>query len=170
MYINWRASSNSNATLDSTQHHLKPNLYSRNLHYSESLLYQPRTANMKATIATSSLLAMQAASVLAAPVIEGKSVLSARATTLYEGEGGYATVEYGDGLLNYGARDPATILDIIRDECLETACDPSGGLGFTSLVINADTPNDVSYTVSVQGSFNPDGERGSKAQLLDLAR
>jgi hypothetical protein len=28
----------------------------------------------------------------------------------------------------------------------------------------------VSYTVSVKGTFNLDGDRGSKAQLLDLAK
>jgi hypothetical protein len=125
---------------------------------------------MKATIATS-LISMQAASVLAAPVIEGNSVLSARQNTkLYDNADGYAIVEYGDGSLNYGARLPSTVLDIIRDECGETACNPSGGLGFSTIVVNSDRANDVSYTVSVEGTFNLDGDRGSKAQLLDLAK
>ncbi|KAF4989076.1 hypothetical protein FGRMN_9361 [Fusarium graminum] len=125
---------------------------------------------MKVIIATS-LLAMQAASVLAAPVIDGKSMLSARQNTdLYKNEDGYAIVEYGDGSLNYGSRLPSTVLDLIRDECGETACNPSGGLGFSALVVNSDRGNDVSYTVSVEGTFNLDGDRGSKAQLLDLAK
>jgi hypothetical protein len=141
-----------------------------NLYSSESFLLVNQTANMRATIATS-LLSMQAASVLAAPVTEENSALSARQNTnLYESEDGYAIVEYGDGSLNYGARVPSTVLDVIRDECGETACNPSGGLGFSTLVVNSDRGNDVSYTISVEGSFNLDGDRGSKAQLLDLAK
>ncbi|KAJ4004788.1 hypothetical protein NW752_009545 [Fusarium irregulare] len=126
---------------------------------------------MKATIATS-LLSMQAASVLAVPVSEGNSVLSARQNTdLYKSEdGGFAIVEYGDGKLNYGGRLPSSVLDLIRDECGETACNPSGGLGFTTVVVNSDRGNDVDYTVSVEGSFNLEGQRGSKSQLLDLAK
>lgn len=126
---------------------------------------------MKATIAIS-LLSMQAAGVLAVPVSEGNSVLSARQNTnLYESEdGGFAIVEYGDGKLNYGGRLPSSVLDLIRDECGETACNPSGGLGFSTLVVNSNRANDVDYTVSVEGSFNLEGQRGSKTQLLDLAK
>nr|CEG04644.1 unnamed protein product [Fusarium clavum] len=126
---------------------------------------------MKATIATS-LLTIQAAGVLAVPVSEGNSVLSARQNTnLYESEdGGFAIVEYGDGKLNYGGRLPSSVLDLIRDECGETACNPSGGLGFSTLVVNSNRANDVDYTVSVEGSFNLEGQRGSKTQLLDLAK
>jgi hypothetical protein len=127
---------------------------------------------MKVTAPTA-LLAMQAATVLAAPFAGGKS-LTARQddddVIWTNQEGGFATVEYGDGKLNYGARVPSTILDVLRDECGQTSCNPSGGYGFSSLVVNSDRPNDASYTISVEGSFATDGERGSKAQLLELAK
>ena len=83
---------------------------------------------------------------------------------------GPATVEYGDGKLNYGARVPSTVLDVINDECGQTSCNPSGGFGFSTLVVNSDRGNDVSYTISVEGSFALAGERGDKAQLLELAK
>jgi hypothetical protein len=123
---------------------------------------------MKTTIATL-LLSMQTASVLAAPVT---SVLAARQNANLIGpvDGGYAIVEYGDGRLNYGARVPSSALDVIRDECGETSCNPAGGLGFSTLVVNSDRGHDASYTVNVEGTFNLPGERGSKAQLLDLAK
>lgn len=73
-------------------------------------------------------------------------MLSARQNTnLYENADGYAVVEHGDENLSYHARLPSTILDIIRDECGETACSPSGGLGLLTLVFNSDRANDVSY-------------------------
>jgi hypothetical protein len=123
------------------------------------------------TIATL-LFSMQAAHVLAAPVIERNPILSARQNANLIGpvDGGYAVVEYGNGRLNYGARVPSTILDVIRDECGDTGCNPAGGLGFSTLVVNSDRGNDQSYTINVEGTFNLEGERGSKAQLLDLAK
>lgn len=127
---------------------------------------------MKLTV-PATLLSIQAAAVLAAPVAD-KSPLSARqgGTIIWEPEeegSGFATVEYGDGMLNYGARVPSTILDIIRDECGQTSCNPSGGFGFSTRVVNSDRASDRSYTISVQGSFALEGQ-GSKEQLLELAK
>jgi len=129
---------------------------------------------MKATTVPTALLSMlQAATVLAAPVADGKA-LSARQegqTYLYGPvNDGFATVEYGDGKLNYGHRVPSSILDVIRDDCGQTSCNPAGSYGFSALVINSDRANDVSYTISVEGSFALEGERGSKTQLLELAK
>jgi hypothetical protein len=126
---------------------------------------------MKTTIATS-LLALHAASVLAAPAIESNSALVARQNLkLYENpDGGWVVVEYGDGRLNYGERLPSSILDIINEQCGEASCNPSGGYGFTALVVDGSRAGDRSYTVSVQGAFNPNGLRGTKAQLLELAK
>lgn len=125
---------------------------------------------MKVTIPTT-LLSMQAAAVFAAPVADGNSLVAKQKTQIYGPvEDGFATVEYGDGKLNYGARVPSTILDVISDECGQTSCNPSGGYGFSTLVINSDRASDVSYTISVEGSFALDGQRGSKSQLLELAK
>jgi hypothetical protein len=72
-------------------------------------------------------------------------VLSARQNTnLYENADGYAIIEYGDGDLDHNAPLPTTILYSIRDKCGETACNPSGGLGFSTLVVNSDRANDLS--------------------------
>jgi hypothetical protein len=125
---------------------------------------------MKVTAPTA-LLSVQAAAVLAAPFAD-KNALVARqgGVKIYENADGFATVEYGDGRLNYGDRLPSSVLDIIKDECAELSCSPSGGFGFTARVINSDRPNDVSYTVSVEGSFAAAGERANKEQLLELAK
>ena len=124
---------------------------------------------MKVAVQTA-LLSLQAATVLAAPVINGNPLFARQQTQIYGPvEGGFATVEYGDGKLNYGARVPSTVLDVINDECGQTSCNPSGGFGFSTLVVNSDRGNDVSYTISVEGSFALAGERGDKAQLLELA-
>lgn len=125
---------------------------------------------MKVAVQTA-LLSLQAATVLAAPVINGNPLFARQQTQIYGPvEGGFATVEYGDGKLNYGARVPSTVLDVINDECGQTSCNPSGGFGFSTLVVNSDRGNDVSYTISVEGSFALAGERGDKAQLLELAK
>jgi hypothetical protein len=122
-------------------------------------------------IAPTALLSMQVAAVLAAPLAD-KNALVARqgSTKIYENADGFAEVEYGDGKLNYGARVPSTVLDIIKDECGELSCNPSGGFGFSTRVITSGFEDDKSYTVSVEGSFNSAGERGNKEQLLELAK
>jgi hypothetical protein len=125
---------------------------------------------MKLTVPTA-LVAMQAATVLAAPVAGGKSLVARQDNFIWnENPDGWATVEYGDGKLNYGARVPSTILDVIRDECPETACSPTGDYGFSTRVVNANREADVSYTIKVEGSFAKAGQRGDKAQLLQLAK
>jgi hypothetical protein len=174
-YINWEPPPESSAFFSPTQYHLlhfqptlqKPTLSLRN---PASLLTANSTANMKVIVPTT-LLALQAATVLAAPVSDGNSLVVRQGGNYLHGPiDGDATVEYGDGKLNYGARVPSTILDIIRDECLETACNPSGGYGFSTLVVNADRPTDRSYTINVDGTFANPGEKGDKAQLLQLAK
>jgi hypothetical protein len=130
---------------------------------------------MKVTAPTA-LIAMQAATVLAAPFQGGSSLVARQEeedNSIWKekpGANGWATVEYGDGKLNYGARVPSTILDVIRDECPESACNPAGDYGFSTRVVNANRESDVSYTIKVEGSFAKAGERGDKAQLLQLAK
>jgi len=127
---------------------------------------------MKVTAPTA-LIAMQAATVLAAPFAAGNALVARQSdSTIYTNPNGdgVSSIEFADSKLNYGARVPSTILDIIRDECLETGCSPTGDYGFTSRVVNSDRASDVSYTITVEGTFASPGKRGDKGQLLELAK
>jgi hypothetical protein len=172
VYITWEPSPESIPFFSPNQHHLllqfQPTLQTNPLY--AILSTANSTANMKATVPTA-LLAMEAATVLAAPFTERNSLFARQGGNYLHGPvDGDSTIEYGDSKLNYGARVPSTILDIIRDECLDTACNPGGDYGFSTLVINADRASDVSYSINIEGSFANPGERGDKTQLLQLAK
>lgn len=124
-------------------------------------------------ITLAALLSVQIASVLAAPAAQGP-VLKARqddGTLVYENpDGGWSIITYGDGRLNYGSLVPSSTLDTIDSECAQTACQPNEALQVGTLQVNSDRPSDVTINIDVEGSFNNEGERGSKSELLALAK
>ncbi|KAG9251429.1 uncharacterized protein F5Z01DRAFT_752839 [Emericellopsis atlantica] len=115
------------------------------------------------------LLSTGAARVLAAPFLEARQDSN---EFIWENEDGVgnAQASIGDGLMSFGNIVPSTTLQQIDEHCTLTGCTPGEELSVPAVVVNSNYGNDVEIKMTVEGSFNAAGDRGSKAQLLDLAK
>lgn len=84
--------------------------------------------------------------------------------------GGNTQVSVGDGKMRFGHLVPSSTLDLIDEHCTSTGCKPNEDLAATALLVNSNIGTESEITMQVEGSFNAAGDRGSKAQLLDLAK
>lgn len=121
---------------------------------------------MKAST-TLAALAMAAVHTSAAPVLEARAD-----EQIWEAEDGVGNVQIsiGDGDIRFGHLVPSSTLDKIDEQCTETGCKPNADIGVDALFVNDRYGSEATITMQVEGSFNAGGDRGSKAQLLDLAK
>ena len=115
------------------------------------------------------LLSTGAAQVLAAPFLEARQDSN---EFIWENEDGVgnAQASIGDGLMSFGNIVPSTCLQQIDEHCTLTGCSPGEELSVPAVVVSSNYGNNVDIKMTVEGSFNAAGDRGSKAQLLDLAK
>lgn len=124
------------------------------------------TATMKAPVAIG-ILSMGAAQIFAAPVLDERQDDFIWSNP--DGEGN-TQVSIGDGKMRFGHLVPSSTLDLIDEHCTSTGCKPNEDLTATALLVNSDIGTESEISMQVEGSFNAAGDRGSKAQLLDLAK
>ena len=83
---------------------------------------------------------------------------------------GNTQISIGDGKMNFGHLVPSSTLDQIDEHCTATGCKPDEDLSVTALFVNSNYGSEADITMQVEGSFNAGSDRGSKSQLLELAK
>ena len=120
-----------------------------------------------------SVLALGAAQVVAAPVQDAPALVPRQGEDFIwtnEDGNGNSQVSIGDGKMNFGHLVPSSTLEAIDKECTSTGCKPNEDIKVKALIVDSDIGTEHDITLQVEGSFNAAGDRGSKRQLLDLAK
>lgn len=83
---------------------------------------------------------------------------------------GNVQAEYGDNLMSFGHLVPSSTLDLILEGCGTLACKPGSTLTEDSVFVSNNRKSDAKVTLTIEGSFNRDGEAGDAKHLVAMAR
>lgn len=84
-------------------------------------------------------------------------------------DGGNLRMEAGDSTINWGSTPPWNIIRQIKDHCSSIGCHGNNELEADTEFVHQASHFDGTVTVSVEASFQSDGELGSLDNLVDLA-
>ena len=128
---------------------------------------------MKSSAALTLFSAVSALTMPAALVEPYSAIEERQGTELWKNDdGGNIQVSVGDGKLNFGHVVPSSTLDLIINECTESACKPNQALEMETRLVTVRQIMGIMTKVEleVEGQFAPDGNPEDRNQLIDIAR
>lgn len=96
--------------------------------------------------------------------------LSASAQKWTNPDGGNTNANIGDTKIAYGYTPPWYALDKIKEECPSNGCNSENKIEYSTGIIQDGEMKSATITISVEGSFNDEGEEGNRDQLVEIVK
>lgn len=85
-------------------------------------------------------------------------------------DGGNTRADISDTKINYGSTPPWYAFDRIKEECLSTGCSSAKSFEYKTDYVVSGSFKQGNLLVSVDGSFNDEGEEGNLDQLVEIVK